>query len=203
MEWKTIRYCDRYEISDTAVIRDKKTGHTLSGHIKRKRRSVRLIYPDGRKRKFFTDRLVAEHFCENDDPQHKTFVAHIDRDPLNDKAVNLEWWVRRDWHQMLYEEVQARVKAEKQPHPIPVNVYAPDGNFVGTFPSLKKASEAINVKVKYIADVVVKGKADDAEGYRIVPLIEGSTTKREKPKKKKTAKRQSELELRNQGLSEW
>lgn len=203
MEWKTIRYCDRYEISDTAVIRDKKTGHTLSGHIKRKRRSVRLIYPDGRKRKFFTDRLVAEHFCENDDPQRKTFVAHIDRDPLNDKAENLQWWVRRDWHQMLYEEVQARVRAEKQPHPIPVNVYAADGGFVGTFVSLKKAGEAIGVKVKYVA-AAAKGEADDAEGYRIVPLVEGSTTKRETPKKKKkTAKRQSELESRDQGITRW
>lgn len=36
-------------------------------------------------------RLVATAFCENDDPEHKTQVNHIDGDPSNNNASNLEW----------------------------------------------------------------------------------------------------------------
>lgn len=36
-------------------------------------------------------RLVAEAFCDNDDPIHKTTVNHIDGNPSNNHATNLEW----------------------------------------------------------------------------------------------------------------
>lgn len=36
-------------------------------------------------------RLVAEAFCPNNDPGHKTVVDHIDNDPKNNMAVNLRW----------------------------------------------------------------------------------------------------------------
>lgn len=36
-------------------------------------------------------RLVAAAFCENDDPEHKTVVNHIDGNPSNNSASNLEW----------------------------------------------------------------------------------------------------------------
>lgn len=36
-------------------------------------------------------RLVAAAFCENDDPEHKIQVNHIDGNPSNNNAYNLEW----------------------------------------------------------------------------------------------------------------
>lgn len=36
-------------------------------------------------------RLVASAFCQNDDVEHKVQVNHIDGDPSNNRASNLEW----------------------------------------------------------------------------------------------------------------
>jgi len=36
-------------------------------------------------------RLVAEHFVQNDDPENKIIVHHVDGDRLNANANNLEW----------------------------------------------------------------------------------------------------------------
>ena len=35
--------------------------------------------------------FIRTEFCPNDDPINKTVVNHIDNDPLNNMAVNLEW----------------------------------------------------------------------------------------------------------------
>lgn len=36
-------------------------------------------------------RLVASAWIENDDPEHKNIVDHIDNDPFNNMACNLRW----------------------------------------------------------------------------------------------------------------
>ena len=48
-------------------------------------------------------RLVAAAFCENDDPQNKTTIDHIDGNKKNNKAENLSWCslkenVWKEWH---------------------------------------------------------------------------------------------------------
>lgn len=44
----------------------------------------------------FVHQLVARAFIENDDPEVKTVVDHIDNDPLNNMASNLRWVTSRD-----------------------------------------------------------------------------------------------------------
>lgn len=41
-------------------------------------------------------RLVAAAFCKNDDPEHKIHVNHIDGNPSNNIASNLEWCTRSE-----------------------------------------------------------------------------------------------------------
>jgi len=51
-----------------------------------------MISQHGEKRKnFLLHRLVAEAFCENDDPVNKITINHKDGNPSNNSAANLEW----------------------------------------------------------------------------------------------------------------
>ena len=96
MEWKTIKYNDKYEVSDTGLVRTKKTGHIHSGCIAQGYLSVKLTFENSRQKRFKIHRLVAEHFIENPDPKKKTFVNHIDGNKLNNNKENLEWVTPRE-----------------------------------------------------------------------------------------------------------
>ena len=52
---------------------------------------VTLALGDGKQKKFSLHRLVALMFVPNDDPENKIHVNHIDGNPLNCEAENLEW----------------------------------------------------------------------------------------------------------------
>ena len=52
---------------------------------------VGLIDDDGRVKSWFTHRLVALHFVQNDDPDNKKVINHIDEDKQNPRWDNLEW----------------------------------------------------------------------------------------------------------------
>ena len=43
------------------------------------------------RKRYFVHRLVALAFCENPDKERYTIVNHIDNNPLNNNADNLEW----------------------------------------------------------------------------------------------------------------
>ena len=125
MEWKTVKYNDKYEVSDTGLVRRKDSGHILSGCIAQGYQSVKLTFEHSKQKRFKNHRLVAEHFIENDDPEHKIFDLQ--------------------------------------------------NNFIDSFPSMKKASEALNIAVVSIARCV-HGESQSCKGYKFIPKVEGSTT---------------------------
>lgn len=55
-----------------------------------------LAAEDGTEINAQVHRLVATAFCENDDPEHKVEVNHIDGNKNNNYAVNLEWVTRTE-----------------------------------------------------------------------------------------------------------
>lgn len=91
-EWKPIAgYENLYEVSNLGRVRNQK-------HEKRSRKNnrgyemVRLF--NGREKKWhLVHRLVASAFCEK--PDTCNVVNHIDNNPENNRADNLEWVTQR------------------------------------------------------------------------------------------------------------
>lgn len=52
---------------------------------------VNLCMADGKSKHFLVHRIVAEYFCVNDDPEHKTFVDHLNDKKTDNVYTNLEW----------------------------------------------------------------------------------------------------------------
>ena len=108
--WKPIDGYEKYYVSSLGRIKS----------LKHKKEKILTAFPnnkgyyrvclsnDGVSRHFLVSRLVAAAFCENDDPQHKTTVDHIDGDVKNNRADNLRFLSQRD----NYKAYSERVKKE-------------------------------------------------------------------------------------------
>ena len=108
--WKPIDGYEKYYVSSLGRIKS----------LKHKKEKILTAFPNnkgyyrvclshnGVSRHFLVSRLVAAAFCENDDPQHKTTVDHIDGDVKNNRADNLRFLSQRD----NYKAYSERVKKE-------------------------------------------------------------------------------------------
>ena len=89
---KDIKDYENYQISDTGIVINKKTGRELKQQEKKGYMNVSL-FKNGKKKNKLVHRLVAEAFIENikNYPQ----VNHKDEDTLNNTVENLEWCTQR------------------------------------------------------------------------------------------------------------
>ena len=74
MIWQVLNENDKYEVSDSGLIRRIDTKRILSGCITSGYHSVKLTFDNSKQQRFYVHRLVAEHFINNPDPKNKTFV---------------------------------------------------------------------------------------------------------------------------------
>lgn len=150
--WKDIVYCDLYEISSEGIVRRKNNQNVLKGCITSGYRSVKLTYMNGKQQRFYVHRLVALHFIPNNDPLHKTIVNHIDGNKLNNNVSNLEWVTPRENNIYYYQKLQQNKKERKKGTSKAVAVIQyRNGEKIGSYPSMKKASEATGISVVQIA----------------------------------------------------
>lgn len=112
--WKTIDDRPKYEVSDTGLVRNRKTGKVLSPDLYKNKgyEFVGLCGENDRKMKF-VHRLVAEAFIEN--PYGKEEVNHIDGNKRNNNVDNLEWVTRSENVKHAYA---TGLKHPSGPHPI-------------------------------------------------------------------------------------
>lgn len=93
--WVPIKnYEDKYEVSNLGNIRSKK-GNLLKAKPNSKG-YLRVCIDRNTKKYVFVHRLVAKAFVVNKNPGVFTVVNHIDFNPLNNNASNLEWTTQKE-----------------------------------------------------------------------------------------------------------
>lgn len=85
----TKEYCDNYTKRGKILKQNVRHTYDKSGRTPYYRRTVSLYDENGARKYFKVHRLVAQAFVPN--PGNKPFVNHIDCNPNNNAASNLEW----------------------------------------------------------------------------------------------------------------
>ena len=170
-QWKSIPgYEGRYEVSNYGRVRSlvhqtpTKGGsmRTSPGRLLRLcqssngRLKVHLSSPDSRKW-YNVHRLVAIAFCKG--WFEGAVVNHIDEDPLNNRADNLEWCTQS--YNCKYGHRNDTMISQRKKA---VNQFTMDGNLIATFQILNIAARETGINAAHICDVC-KGKRKSAGGY--------------------------------------
>lgn len=93
-EWKPIKGL-HYEISSLGNIRNSENKNILTNFDKNRIGYLRVyLYSEGKKKRYFVHRLVAETFIPN--PENKPQVNHKDGNKQNNELSNLEWVTRSE-----------------------------------------------------------------------------------------------------------
>jgi hypothetical protein len=89
--WKQIN--DRYEVSDTGLVRNYTTGRILKQQSNQKGQLTILLSDNGNDKRILVSRLVATAFIEN--PNKYDVVMHDDDNPKNNNVNNLLWGTQK------------------------------------------------------------------------------------------------------------
>ena len=93
-EWVELNNHPDYEINVNYPyqIRNRKTKRI----IKESAQTIGYIKIHLNKKRYLKHRIIAEQFIENDDPENKTEIDHINRDKIDNHIENLRWCSRSD-----------------------------------------------------------------------------------------------------------
>ena len=121
---------------------------------------IRMHCAEGKDANVAVHRAVAQVFCTNDDPQHKTFVNHIDSNKLNNYAANLEWCTPRENMQHAISSGRVLITSDTFIHQPVIHVETGI-----KYKSMSEASRAMGKWYGYIAERTRLGKNYvDSEG---------------------------------------
>lgn len=94
-EWRALKNENNiYAVSNLGNIKNMHTNHILSKHLNTTGYERVQLMINGKQKKFFVHRLVAEYFV--DGMADGLVVNHIDGNKLNNNASNLEWCTRSE-----------------------------------------------------------------------------------------------------------
>lgn len=145
MTWKPISgYEGLYEVSDTGMVRSRKSDHYRL--LKQKYNRFTGYYAvdlrkDGKCKTCSVHRLVAMAFLPN--PDGLPYVNHKDEDKTNNSVENLEWCTSE------YNNLYSSYKRRKR-----VDAYTVDGELLATFESEHVAAEMLGVTKSAISQAI-------------------------------------------------
>ena len=94
-EWKiTKNQSNSYAVSNLGNVKNITSGRILVKHLNNAGYERVQLFIDGKIKKFFVHRLVAEYFVEG--MADNLVVNHLDGNKLNNCAYNLEWCTRSE-----------------------------------------------------------------------------------------------------------
>jgi hypothetical protein len=91
IEWREIKDAPKYSVSNTGLVKHTRLDRLLKGYNRNGYVQVTIKTDDGGQLARLVHRLVAMAFIENDDPDVKIYVDHLDTDPKNNHVSNLRW----------------------------------------------------------------------------------------------------------------
>jgi hypothetical protein len=159
--WKVLDGYSRYEISNSGLVKNIKTGKLISGSISQGYVCVTL-YPDtGKQKGIRLHRIVARLFCVQ--KEGDTVVNHKDGNKTNNLASNLEWTTPREntrHASSIGKIIGNNYKVVKR--------ICPETNQIKVYSSIKEAFEDNKDKIKYSSYIVntCSGKQATSGGYR-------------------------------------
>lgn len=170
--WKAIDGYPNYEINYLGGIRNSR------GHIMKQRTTPRGYKEIGLRRAkdgqrfFLVHRLVAKAFIEN--TENKPQVNHIDGDPTNNHALNLEWVTQSENQLHAYEtglqEVTddqiKRLRNFAKGRRKPIRVINKKLGIDEVFNSIAEASRNVECNEKTLRNVL-KGRSKSRLGYEV------------------------------------
>jgi len=164
VEWRNCYiYGERYEVSNTGIVRNKVTGHILAPQKDKKGYlRVRLSLNDV-KATAKVHRLVAVAFIPN--PEGKPQVNHMDTNKQNNRVDNLEWATNSEnqLHAYRYGLNHATGKAGRKKVPV-CKVDLSTGEVLATYKSMADAGRENGLHIANICKVI-NGERSSTGGF--------------------------------------
>ena len=154
--FEAIEGFENYLISDSGLVRNKKTGRILKPRMNNRGYTVFCLSKKGKHYYFLAHRLVAEVFIPN--PEKLPEVNHKDENKSHNNADNLEWCNRK--YNAKYGTAHSRMKKTQG---CSIEQYSIDGKLIKKWDSIREASRN-GFDFRHIQSCL-KGKSKTHKGY--------------------------------------
>lgn len=123
------------------------------------------LYNNGKRKRFYIHRLVAELYISN--PDNKPYVNHIDGNPKNNKCENLEWCTALEnveHASKILGVMQQYNAANKNRQRAVKQIDVVTNKVIAVFESIREAERQTGINSSYISQIC-RGKFKQCFGY--------------------------------------